>query len=271
MHGHEGHGQDALDLGVVLLVLVGLAAAAYLGAALAENRRDRRVWPAYRSVLWILGLAAVAVTLVGPLAEESHTSFPAHMAAHLLVGMLAPLLLALSAPITLALRTLHVLPARRVTRLLNSGLVRFLIHPVPAAVINVGSLWVVYATPLSEVMLNHLLLHYFLLVHFFVAGNFFTVSIVNVDPAPHRAGFRLRMVVLLLAVAAHSILAKYIYIHPPAGTTVPAAEAGGMLMFYGGDLIELALIVVFFAQWYNDARPKVLLTRDSNGVPQPHA
>lgn len=258
MHPHEDHGQVAFDLGVVLLVFVVLAAAVYLGAALTNNRRGRRTWPAHRSVLWTLGLGVVAAALVGPLAERSHTSFTAHMAAHLLVGMLAPLLLVLSAPITLALRTLAVVPARRVARLLKSGVVRFLSHPIPAATINVGSLWVVYATPLSEVMLDDVLTHYLLLTHFLTAGYLFTASIVSIDPAPHRAGFRLRMVVLLLVVAAHSILAKYIYVHPPAGLTAPAAEAAGVLMYYGGALIELALMVVFFAQWYNDARKKDL-------------
>ena len=255
MDAHQEHSQGAFDLGVALLIPVGLAAVAYAGAAIAENRRGKRVWPIHRLIFAILGLGTIAATLVGPLADLSHTSFTAHMAAHLLVGMLAPLLIVLSAPITLMLRTLHVVPARRLARLLNSGPARFLTHPIPAAVVNVGSLWALYATGISEVMLNNPLLHYVLLAHFFIAGYLFTVSMVSVDPIAHRANFRLRLGVLLGAVAGHSILAKYIYINPPAGTSVMDAQAGGVLMFYGGDLIELALIVAFFAQWYSGSRP----------------
>src|SRR5690554_390855 len=265
MHGHTGHEQSALDLGVIGLVVIVVVAVAYLGAALAENRRGKRHWPAHRSVLWMLGLAIIATTLVGPLAERSHTDFAAHMLAHLLIGMLAPLLLALSAPVTLALRTLDTVPARRLSRLLNSWPARFLTHPIPAAVINVASLWLLYATPLSERMLDNELLHYLLLAHFLIVGYLFTASVVGVDPAPHRTSFRLRMVVLLFAVAAHSILAKFVYLNPPTGSTAPAAEAGGVLMFYGGDVIELALITVFFSQWYRAADP----TRSARR-PTPH-
>ncbi|GAA1126605.1 cytochrome c oxidase assembly protein [Arthrobacter flavus] len=271
MDGHQGHTQGSYDLGIVFLIPLGLAAAAYIGATITEKRRGRREWPTYRLIFGILGFSAIAATLVGPLAEQSHTSFTAHMAAHLLVGMLAPLLIVLSAPITLALRTLHVVPARRITTMLNSGPARFLTHPIPAAVFNLGSLWALYATSLSEVMQSNPLLHYLLLVHFFIVGYLFTVSLVNVDPTPHRASFRLRLGVLLVAIAGHSILAKHIYIHPPAGTTVVDAQTGGMLMFYGGDFIELALAAVIFAQWYARSRPAPSLPRGDKGTPRPVA
>jgi putative membrane protein len=254
---HDGH-SPAFDLGLLGLGAVGVAAVVYVVAAASENKRGKRYWPAHRTVLWIAGLGCVAVTLVGPLAERSHSEFPAHMLSHLIVGMLAPLLLVLAAPVTLALRTLDVVPARRLSRMLGSGPVRFLSHPIPAATINVGSLWLVYTTPLSEAMQQDLLLHYVLLAHFLLAGYLFTVSIIGVDPAPHRAGFRMRLAVLLLAIAGHSILAKYIYANPPQGASVPASELGGMLMYYGGDLVELALITVFFAQWYRRTRPRAV-------------
>jgi putative membrane protein len=254
----HGHSQATLDLGLLALAIVGLAAVVYVVAAASENRRGKRHWPVYRTLLWVAGLGCVAVTLVGPLAERSHSEFPAHMLAHLLVGMLAPVLLVLSAPVTLALRTLDVVPARRLSRMLGSGPVTFLTHPIPAAAINVGSLWALYTTPLSAAMMQNPLLHYGLLAHFLLAGYLFTASIIGVDPTPHRAGFRLRLAVLLLAIAAHAVLAKHVYAHPPRGTTASAAEVGGMLMFYGGDLVELLLITVFFAQWYRRARPRAV-------------
>jgi len=250
VNDHVGHPQAVLDPAVLAVLGLGLAAVVYLGAALAENRRGGRGWPWFRAVLWLAGLGCVAAVLVGPLATLAHTEFPAHMLAHLLVGMLAPVLLVLAAPVTLALRTLHAVPARRLARSLGSGVSRFLSHPVPAATINVGSLWLLYATGLGAAMLQNPVLHYLLLAHFLIAGYLFTASIIGVDPAPHRAGFRLRLVVLVLAIGLHSALAKYIYVHPPEGTTTPAAELGGLVMYYGGDLIELVVVAVFFSQWY---------------------
>jgi len=250
---HAGHPQALLDPAVLAVIGLAVAAVVYLGAALAEIRRGNREWPWFRAVLWAAGLGCVAAAVVGPLAA-AHAEFPAHTISHLLVGMLAPVLLVLAAPITLALRTLHVVPARRLARLLGSGVGRFLGHPVPAATINVGSLWLLYATGLGAALLQNPVLHYLLLIHFLVAGYLFTASIIGVDPAPHRASFRLRLVVLVLAIALHSALAKYIYVHPPQGITAPAAELGALLMFYGGDLIELVVVTVFFSQWYGRTR-----------------
>jgi putative membrane protein len=59
----------------------------------------------------------------------------------------------------------------------------------------------------------------------------------------------------VLFLAAHGILAKYLYGHPPAGVPAGAGRAGAELMYYGGDLIDLALIVVFCWQWYRATDP----------------
>jgi putative membrane protein len=55
--------------------------------------------------------------------------------------------------------------------------------------------------------------------------------------------------VLVLVAASHAVLAKHLYAVPPAG--VPAAEAarGAMLMYYGGDVIEIALAVLLCRRW----------------------
>lgn len=243
----------SLLLPLALAAALILAAGVYLAAA-ARPRTGRNPWPAHRSLLWLLGLATIAAAVLGPLAGAAHERFPAHVAAHLLAGMLAPLLIVLSAPGTLALRTLDVSRARRLSRLLNSGCLRFLTDPAPAAVLNIGSLWVLYATPASRVMQADGL-HYLLLGHFFVAGYLFTVSIIGIDPAPHRRSFQLRLAVLVLAIAAHSILAKHIAGHPPARMPAAAAEQGAMLMYYGGDLLEIILVALFCAQWYRASRP----------------
>jgi putative membrane protein len=252
--GHGAHGNGA-DLGAIAVAAFAVLVVAYVIPAIAERRSGGRGWPAHRIVLWVLGVGLVAATMLGPVADAAHNSLPVHMASHLVAGMLAPLLLVMSAPVTLALRTLDVVPARRLSRLLRSAPARFLAHPVPAAVINVGSLWVLYATPLGESLLSNAALHPLLLAHFLAAGYLFTVSIVSVDPAPHRASFAMRLGVVVASIAAHTTLAKQIYASPPAGVPVLEAEQAGMVMYYGGDLLEIALLVVLFAQWYRRSSP----------------
>ena len=103
-----------------------------------------RHWPKTRAALWLLGLVCAASAVVGPLAQRAHADLRAHMVGHVLLGMLAPLLVALAAPVTLAPRALPPGPARRVARVLRSAAIGILIHPVTAAVLDIGGLWVLY-------------------------------------------------------------------------------------------------------------------------------
>jgi putative membrane protein len=203
-------------------VVLSVAAVAYVAGVVAVFRR-RRWWPVERTACWIAGLAAAAVALIGPLPASAHHDFTAHMAGHLLLGMIAPLLLVLAAPVTLALRALPVRRARTLARVLGSRPVRLLTQPVTAAVLNGGGLWLLYTTGLYRAMGDHPWAHLAVHVHVLAAGYLFTAAVIGVDPAPHSPGRRSRAVVLVGFLATHAILAKYLYGHPPGG--VPAGDA----------------------------------------------
>ncbi|GGH50501.1 cytochrome c oxidase assembly protein [Microbacterium album] len=247
---HAGHGGLSLD--AVLVLCAAIATAAYLAGTVASRRRGRP-WPLHRAVLWCAGIAAATISVAGPLAQATHESFVAHTWAHLLGGMLAPLLLALAAPVTLALRSLAPTPARRISRLLRSLPARFLVHPVTAAVLTAGGLWLIYLTPVHDAMRASALVHILVHGHLLLAGFVFAVAILSTEPSPHRAPRVLRAVVLILAVASHAILAKHLYAHPPAGLAVDDVRAGAQLMYYAGAGIEAALIALFCAGWYREA------------------
>ena len=258
----HGHGASTVELGTALLALAAALTAAYMAAAIRMRRRGGRGWPAPRIVAAVLGFGAVSAALAGPIADRPSDDFASHMAAHLAVGMLAPLLIVVSAPGTLALRALDVVPARRLSRLLRSGPVRLATHPLFAGALYTGSMWLLYATPFGMGLTGNPLLHWLLLVHFLVAGYLFTASIVPVDPSPHRSSFRLRLTVFLLAAAAHSVLAKQLYARPPPGTTADEAQLGGLIMYYGGDTVGLAILVAMFARQYTATRPRERPRRD---------
>ena len=199
-----------------------LATAAVLYPVAAARRGP---WPWHRTACWYAGLAAILAA--GPLLDGDFTQ---HAAGHLLLGMVAPLLLVLSAPVTLALRALPVRRARLLSRVLHRT--RLLTFPPVAAVLDIGGLWLVYTTDLHTSALVQ--------VHVLAAGYLFTASIVGVDPMPHRASWALRAATLVLASAAHGILAKQLYAEHPTGA---------MLMYYGGDAIEVALAVLLGREW----------------------
>ncbi|AGL18992.1 hypothetical protein L083_5482 [Actinoplanes sp. N902-109] len=232
-----------------------MAAAAYLLAGVVVRRRGGW-WPPGRTASWCAGLTAIGLALRGPLATAAHHDFTAHMATHLLLGMAAPVLLVLAAPVTLTLRALPVRHARTVSRVLRSRPVRFASHPVTAAVLDAGGLWLLYRSALFPAMLERPWLHALIQLHVVVAGYLFTAAMVGVDPAPHRPGRPLRAATLVVFLAAHGILAKVLYGHPPPGVPAGPARTGAELMYYGGDLLDLVLIAVFCAQWYAATDPR---------------
>jgi putative membrane protein len=247
-HAHGG----GIPLDVILMVLPAIAMVGYLSGVVSSHSRGRP-WPLFRLVLWTAGIALAAAAVVGPLADAAHDSFVAHMWAHLFSGMLAPLLLVLAAPATLALRTLDVTPARRLSRLLRSAPARLVAHPISAAVLSAGGLWLIYVTPVFESMqtnrVSHLLVH----AHLLVAGYLFTAAVVGVDPRPHPPRRAISVIVLVLVMTSHGILAKYLYAHPPIGVPLADAQQGAQLMYYLGAWVEGAIIVIFCTQWYRAA------------------
>ena len=220
MTGHA-HGGAAGPLLVVVLI------------ALAYEVSSLRFSP-WRGAAFTAGCAALATGLALPV-----TSFAGHMTQHVLIGMVAPLGLVLGAPVTVLLRVLPVRAARRLTGLLRSRPLRFLTHPVTALVLSVGSLAVLYLTPLYAYAGHHPLLH----LHFVLSGVLFAWVVAGVDPAPHRPSVAVRLVVLGVAVAAHATLSQLLY--AGAWVLVPATDAdrqaGATIMYYAGDLAELLL------------------------------
>lgn len=241
-----------LDAVVVLVLLI--VALGHLAALWSVRRRSR--WPLHRIILFHLGLLCAAAGLIGPISSAAHTSFTAHMIGHLLLGMIAPLLLVRGAPISLALRALPVRSAKVLTRALRSPGVRVLTHPVVAGTLNAGGLWLLYTTDLYRVMHVSPVAYALVHLHIFVAGYVFTASVVGADPDPHRSSMPVRSAVLILFIASHSVLAKWLYAHPPQGVTPGDAQVGAQLMYYGGDVVDITLLVLLFAGWYSATRPR---------------
>ncbi|MGY1838950.1 MULTISPECIES: cytochrome c oxidase assembly protein [unclassified Modestobacter] len=226
--------------GAVLAVLALLA----LGYVLAAV--DQR-WSPLRTASWLAGLAVAAAGLTGPLAA-AHGDLRAHLAAHLLAGMVAPLLLVLAAPVTLLLRALPVGRARVVSRLLRSAPARVLGDPFVATAVNVGGLWVLHGSGLLGTVVHSPGWHLLVSVHVLLTGWLATAAVLAVDPAPHRRGVVARAVALGAGMAGHDVLAKWLYAHPPAGVT--HAEAGARLLYDGGTVVHVVIAALLWRQWY---------------------
>ncbi|MEU9981549.1 cytochrome c oxidase assembly protein [Streptomyces sp. NPDC050856] len=243
-----GHTGPDPVLPLVALATV-VAVAGYLAAA-ARLRRRGDAWPRYRDASFTAGGAALAAAAVAPLPGGP---FTAHMAQHLVIAMAAPVPLVVARPMTLALRTLPPGTARRaLLAVTGSRPAALLCFPPLAALLDMGGLWLLYRTPLLATAHHEPLVGAVVHLHVLAAGALFTFCVCQRDPVRHGWSLAWRGGALLAAGAAHAVLAKSLYASPPPGTAFAAADlrAGAQVMYYGGDLVDLALATVLAVQWY---------------------
>lgn len=237
---------------VILLVIVPLLVLGlYLFAAL--RMRTTAPWSLWRIASFTAGILLIVAAKVPPLADWAHHDLRGHMLQHLFLGMFGPLGLVFGAPGSLLLRSVPAPLARALMNLLRRGPVRVLIHPVTAACLDIGGMYLLYLTPFYALSMKSPGLFIFLHVHFVLSGYLFTWSVAGPDPAPHRPSRPVRLTVIFLATAAHAILGKLMYAWGyPHGTLASPEEvqAAAQWMYYGGDAAEFCIILGFFKQWF---------------------
>ncbi len=177
-----------LLFGALAIVL----AVVYLRGVVRLRRRGDH-WPVGRTVAWILGCALLLFTTSSGLGRYSPAMFSVHMIAHMSMSMMIPVLLVLGGPVTLALRALP--PAGRgnppgprewIQSAIHSAPSRFLTHPAIAAVIFVGSFYLLYLSGLFETIVPYHAAHLLMNVHFVVSGYLFYWLVIGIDPAPRQ-------------------------------------------------------------------------------------
>jgi len=170
--------------------------------------------------------------------------------------MVAPLLLVLGMPVTLLLRALPHAAARRLGWLLGTRAVGVLATPLVAFLLSSGGLVVLYFTPLyrwsTESDAVHLLVH----VHLVLSGFLFAWVVVGLDPTPHRASIRARLVTLGASIVVHSAVSQLLYAGLWVQVDEPARQlrAAGSLMYFGGDTAELLLALAMLVAGREGAR-----------------
>lgn len=247
------HASAGTSLALILLFVLAPSIVLVLYLAGARRERIKEAWSFWRTVSFTGGIVLLITAILPPVSDWAHQDLRGHMVQHLLLGMFGPLALALGAPGTLLLRNIPAATGRAIVRFLGTPPLRVLTHPITAALLDMGGMYVLYLTPLYAVSQHDPALHVLLHLHFLVSGYLFTWSIAGPDPTPHRPGMPMRLAVVFLATAAHAILAKIMYGYGyPRGITADQSElqAAAQWMYYGGDLAELLLIIAFFALWF---------------------
>jgi putative membrane protein len=216
------------------LVLIAVVAGVYASGA-------HRV-AAWRRAAFVAGLGALGLALLAPL----EATLPAHMAQHLLLGLVAPLLLALGAPIRVAF---GAFPAHR--RALAAAL-----HAVPLRPWMGWAAWTAvmlgtHFTGVYELALHNSFVHVLEHLAYLVAGLLFWAPLLAVDPLPHPPGPAARLAWLLAAMPPMGLvgakLLRATVAYPSYPSLADQRTAAGVMWGAGSLLMAVALVAIVFA------------------------
>ncbi|WP_346769276.1 cytochrome c oxidase assembly protein [Planctomonas sp. JC2975] len=181
----------------------------YIAGVVRLRRRGDR-WPIGRTIAWVAGIILLLWVTNGGINVYEKYLFSSHMLAHMLLTMAVPVLLVPGAPVTLALRAI----VKRtdgsrggrewILLVVHSKIAAFLTHPITAAVLFAGSLWVFYYSSLFSWATTDHIGHEWMIVHFLITGYLFAQSLIGIDPVPYRFPYPLRLVLLLGTMAFHA-------------------------------------------------------------------
>lgn len=254
------------DLAWILVCIFG--ALLYLAGVWRLHRRGDK-WPIGRTIAWISGLVFLFYTTNGALNAYEQYLFSVHMLGHMMLTMLIPLVLVLGAPITLLLRATHKRQddswggREWVLWAVQTPYSKIITHPVVAAVMFAGSLWVFYFTPIVRWAASEHLGHQWMIVHFLISGYLFSLSMIGIDPVPYRFPYPLRIVTLFATMASHAFFGVTLMTgdgllaadwYGAMGRTWGATpledqNLGGGIAWGIGELPTLTLALIVAIQW----------------------
>ncbi|HEY6425470.1 MAG TPA: cytochrome c oxidase assembly protein [Pseudonocardiaceae bacterium] len=275
-----------LVLGVAALVLAG----GYLAGVRRLARRGDS-WPVGRTAALLGGCATILVATSSGIGRYSMAMFSVHMAAHMLLSMMAPILLVLGAPVTLAMRALPPAgagnppgPREWLQAFTSSWVVRMSTHPVVILGLYVGSFYVIYLTGLYDAAAPSHWAHLLMNSLFLLMGYAYYWLLIGIDPAPRRLSYLGKLGLLLAAMPFHvffgiSLMGSATVIGgdfyrslalPFVPDLLADQHTAGAMTWAAGEIPVLVVLVMLLAQWSRtdtgEARP---FDRSPNPVTEP--
>ncbi|MBN9177443.1 MAG: bifunctional copper resistance protein CopD/cytochrome c oxidase assembly protein [Microbacterium sp.] len=256
------------DADLLWAFAVGFGVFFYLAGVWRLHRRGDR-WPAYRTVLWLAGLAMLLWVTNGSVNAYQDYLFSMHMVGHMLLSMAIPMMLVFGAPVTLASRAI----AKRddgtrggrewILWAVHTPFSRVITHPLFAAAMFIGSLWAFYYTDLFRWSLYDHIGHEWMIAHFLISGYLFVQSLVGIDPVPYRLPYPFRLLTLIGVMAMHAFFGISIMMSTglfvaewfgSMGRTwgeTPLADqyTGGGVAWSIGEIPTLILAITVAIQW----------------------
>jgi cytochrome c oxidase assembly factor CtaG len=237
------------------------------GVIRVARRHPARPWPAWRTGLFIAGIAVIVLATQSGIGAYDDVLFYDHMVQHLMFLMVAPPLLIAGQPLTLLLHASRNPLHTWAKRFLRSRLANFLTWPVFGAVAYALAVLAAHLSAIANYVDQNQLAHNAEHALFVLIGYLFYLPILGHEPIRWRLSYPVRFVILVLlmpvdtftglALGYGSASSPGVPTGPrPAWAPSPVSDLhlGGALMWIGGDGIMFGLMMLVFLMWSRDER-----------------
>jgi cytochrome c oxidase assembly factor CtaG len=247
-----------------VVILAGL----YLwGVIRVARRHPARRWPAWRTGMFLGGLAIVVLATQSGIGVYDDVLFWDHMVQHLMLIMVAPPLLIFGQPITLLMHASRNPLHSWAKRILRSRVARFLTWPVFGCLAYTVTVIGTHLTGFASLVRTNQEVHNAEHALFLVVGYLFFLPILGREPIRWRLTYPVRFVILVLLMPVDTFTGLVLG-YGSAGTPgVPAGprpawapapvsdlHLGGAVMWIGGDAIMFGLMMLVYLMWSLDDR-----------------
>ncbi len=252
---------------IVTGAVVILAALYLWGVLRVARRHPARPWPAWRTAMFLGGLAVVVLATESGIGSYDDVLFWDHMMQHLMLIMIAPPLLIFGQPITLLLHASRNPLHTWAKRIVRSRVATFLTWPVFGVVAYAAAVTAAHLTDLAGLVETNQALHNAEHVAFLVVGYLFFLPILGTEPIRWRLSYPVRFIILVLVMPVDTftgLVLGYgtagtpgVVTGPrPAWAPAPVADlhTGGAVMWVAGDAIMFGLMMLVFLMWSMDER-----------------
>jgi putative copper resistance protein D len=220
-----------------------------------------------RAVSFVVGLGVLLVSVSSAIEKYSHLLFWDHMVQHLLLIMVVPALLVVGHPLTMLVRVGPAPLRMMAARVLTSGPVAVVTHPLVALAIYTAVIVGTHLTSFMNAMATHLALHDAEEVLYLVGGYLFLLPLLGDEPIRWHPPHLMRMVVLFIAMAPDTVVGIVLLQAPrelfPAlaqhrPSWAPSAvhdlnTGGGIMWAFGDGLMMVFIVAVMLAYLTNSS------------------